>query len=84
MSEQRAHKPAAEIEVGDYLPFKHQSRGQGETWWLEVVKVESKRTRVWLTVESRGERFVTRPGRDTKLAYKEIGDILAEEESSDA
>lgn len=72
-------KRADKIVTGDYLPF----RWQGQSWLLEVVRVEPKRTRIWITVEepTSGERFTTRPEFDTQLAFKEAATVIEEAEA---
>jgi len=70
------YKAAEQIVVGDWLPFQYQGRGQ----WLEVAKVEKKRTRIWLTVEepASGDRFTTRPYFADQLAFKEGATMIEE------
>lgn len=72
-------KRADEIVLGDYLPFKWHR----QDWLLEVVKVEPKRTRVWITVEepTSGERWTTRPGLDEELRFKEAATLIDEAEA---
>jgi hypothetical protein len=72
-------KPAEKVVIGDYLPFIL----DGEEWPLEVVEVEVKRVRVWITVEEPGrdERWKIRPQREERLAFKEAATLIEETEA---
>lgn len=75
------YKAADKIVIGDYLPFTWHR----QSWWLEVVAVSPKRTRVWITVEepTSGERFTTRPDFGTQMAFKEGATMIEEAEARD-
>jgi hypothetical protein len=75
------YKRADKIVIGDYLPFNWHR----QSWWLEVVEVRPKRTRVWITVEepTSGERFTTKPDFEVQLAFKEGATMIQEAEARD-
>lgn len=83
-SQRRYWKRADAIRPGDWLPFSHQSREQGKTHWLEVVRVVEKRTRVWITVTDGSDEWTTRPNKDAELLYREVADVIAESEPDES